>query len=146
MSQNNLGLIAIILITLSITSCASVDSGNYPRNKNAKLFEVEKNKSNIYLYRNQLDSFDLTISAEIDGKSVTDTEHKTFIITTLEPGKHVITAHAENISKLEINTESGKNYYIWLEVTLGLNSPRAKLHSVDEQRGKYGVKNSTLIN
>lgn len=111
----------------------------------AKSFVVEKGKSNIYIYRNETENFNTTMSVDIDGKHVGDTEHRTFIVQTVNPGKHVITAHAENTSEIELATEANTNHFVWLEVSLGIVIPRAELHSVSEEKGQAGVKESNLV-
>ncbi|MFV2061345.1 MAG: hypothetical protein ACC653_11730 [Gammaproteobacteria bacterium] len=140
------GLFVVIITLVITTSCGTVHRASSQDDTHAKAYETQKGMSNIYLYRNQIDNFDILITAEIDGKHVSDTEQRTFLVKTVIPGQHVITAHAENTSKIEITTAADKNYFIWLEVTLGLEKPRAKLHAVSEQRGKAGIKDSTLVN
>ncbi len=146
MSKNYFALVILSLLTLLTSSCSSVNKASFEEDLNAKKFTVDKGQSNIYLYRNQVDNFDVIISAEIDGKHVSNTEDRTYVLKTLKPGKHIITAHAENTSKIEVTTEADKNYYVWLEVTLGLEKPRTKLHLVSKGRGEAGIKGSKLVN
>jgi len=85
------------------------------------------------------------MSVDIDGNHAGDTKQKTFILKTVKPGKHVVATHTENTSELTLNTEAGNNYFIWLEVRLGIFVPRAELHLVDKEKGQAGVLESDLV-
>ncbi|MEH6453761.1 MAG: DUF2846 domain-containing protein [Psychromonas sp.] len=132
------------LITLT-TACTAVQPATQEQDANAKSFAVEQGKAHIYIYRNETANFNTTMSVDIDGEHAGDTEQRTFIVKTVEPGMHSITAHAENTSNIELFAESGKNYFVWLEVYLGVVIPRAKLHNVSEEVGRAGVTESILV-
>ena len=135
----------IIIFTLFIASCAPVPLAKPEQDSMAKSFSVETGKSNIYIYRNETENFNSEMAVDIDGKHVGGTTQRTFIVSSVQPGKHIIKAHGENVSEIEITTEAGKNYFVWLEVTVGAFIPRAKLHSVDQETGEAGVKECDLI-
>ena len=141
---NALRFFSFIFVVV-ITSCASVPRASHEIDSQAKLFNVEKGKSNIYIYRNETDNFNTTMSVEIDGEHVGDTEQRTFIVKSVDPGDHVVTAHGENTSEIKIRAEENKNSFVWLEVTVGAIIPRAKLHSVSKEKGRVGVKESSLV-
>jgi len=145
MIKNILLLLSFLLITSTMTACTSVPLADHEQDVKAKLFTVEKGKSNIYIYRNEIENFNTTMSVDIDGKHVGDTEQRTFIVKTVTPGKHVITAHAENTSEIELTTEADKNHFVWLEVYVGAFVPRAELHNVSKDKGQVGVKESNLV-
>ena len=140
-----LRFLPLVLLATTIASCASVPRADHELDSQAKSFNVGKGKSNIYIYRNETDNFNTTMSVELDGQHAGDTEQRTFIVKPVNPGKHVITAHGENTSEIEITTEEDENYFVWLEVTVGAVIPRAKLHSVSKDKGMSGVKESDLV-
>ena len=140
-----LRFLPFVLLATVITSCASVPRADHELDSQAKSFNVEKGMSNIYIYRNETDNFNTTMSVELDGQHAGDTEQRTFIVKSVTPGKHVITAHGENTSEIEITTEEDKNHFVWLEITVGAVIPRAKLHSVSKDKGMSGVKESDLV-
>lgn len=111
-------------------SCSAVPLAKPEQDSMAKSFSVEADKSNIYIYRNETENFNSEMAVDIDGEHVGATSQRTFIVSTVQPGQHTIAAHGENVSEIEITTEAGKNYFAWLEVTIGAFIPRAKLHSV----------------
>ena len=76
------------------------------------------------------------MSVDIDGSHVGDTEHRTYVVQTVNPGKHVITAHAENTSEIELTNEADKNYFVWLEVSIGVVIPRAELLMLVKKKQK----------
>lgn len=137
-----------ILITVFIMTCTACGSVQYmapEQDSEAKQFKVADGKSNIYIYRYENVVFNTDISVDIDGQHAGVTNHKTYILQSVDPGKHTITAHAENIDELELTTEAGRNYFIWLEVNLGAVTNRAHLHSVSSQIGKAGVNECRLV-
>ena len=138
-------LLPIIIFTLFIASCSPVQLAKPEQDSIAKSFSVESGKSNIYIYRNETENFNSEMAVDIDGKYVGGTTQRTFIVSSVQPGKHIINAHGENVSEIEITTEAGKNYFVWLEVTVGAFIPRATLHAVDQETGKVGVKECNLI-
>ena len=87
----------------------------------------------------------LLLSYQINGKHAGDTNHQTFILKSVAPGKHSITAFAENTETIEITTVADNNYFIWLEVKMGVVTNHAHFHLVDEAQGKTGVRDCKLI-
>jgi len=139
------GLLPFIILFLITTGCTPVQIANPEQDVMAKSFTVDSDKSNIYIYRNETYNFDTTMAVEIDGIHAGDTKEKTFILQTVKPGKHIVTAHGENTSEIELLTEAGKNYFVWLEVAVGAFIPAARLHEVNSEIGKSGVNECTLV-
>lgn len=137
--------LAIAILSLVVMSCSTVPLATPEQDTMAKTFSVEADKSTIYIFRNETENFNSEMAVEIDNKHVGGTSQRTFIVSSVQPGNHTITAHGENKSEIEITTEAGKNYFVWLEVTIGAFIPRANLHLVDQKTGKIGVKESRLI-
>ena len=145
MFKKILVILSVSIFSAIITACTSVQLADKESDASAKSFAVEKGMSHIYIYRNETENFNTTMSVDIDGSHVGDTEHRTYIAKTVSPGKHVITAHAENTSEIELTTEADKNYFVWLEVTIGAVIPRAELQNVSKEKGHAGVNESNLV-
>jgi len=111
----------------------------------AKTFTVKPDKSNIYLYRNESMGAAVKMDVLLDGKPVGQTVANSYMEFEVSPGQHTIISKAENDDVLNINTESGKNYFVWQEVKMGMLYARNLLHLSDEQTGKAGVLECRLI-
>ena len=131
---------AVILTTALISGCASVPMASLEQDAAAKTYQAKPGKSNIYLYRNESFGGAIKISIFLDGKLIGDTAPKTFYLLETDPGKHNLLSKAENDSILELNTEAGRNYFIWQEIKMGLWQPRSALQQVDETTGKAAVE------
>lgn len=135
----------IVAISIACIACASIKFAAPDADSAAKLFNVPNGKSNIYVYRNVNVIIDTAVSIEIDGNPAGNTGHKTFILKSVSPGNHTITANAENTDTIDLNTEPGESYFVWLEVRTGAATNHAHLHSVSEEKGKKGVMESRLV-
>jgi len=107
----------VIVFILSCAACASAQHATPYDDSAAKQFNVTNGKSNIYIYRNENLGLNTEISIDIDGKHAGNTLQETFILQSIDPGEHKITAHAENTSEIELVTEAGKIYFVWLDVS-----------------------------
>jgi hypothetical protein len=145
MRLNPFRFLLVIVFTLSCVACATAQHATPDEDSAAKRFNVTNGKSNIYIYRNENLGLNTEISVDIDDKHAGNTLQETFILQTVDPGKHKITAHAENTSEIELITEAGKTYFVWLEVELGVVVNRGHLHSVSEEKGKAGVLECRLV-
>ncbi len=81
----------------------------------------------------------------LDGKPVGQTSAKTYMKLEVAPGQHTLMSKAENDDVLNVNTEAGKNYFVWQEAKMGILYARNLLHSTDEKTGKAGVLECKLI-
>lgn len=59
-----------------------------------------------------------------------------YIFTILEPGSYTLMSKSENESKLEIQVESDKIYYVEQNAEIGLIFGRSKLKLLSEEEGK----------
>jgi len=65
-------------------------------------------------------------------------KHYTF--ATVEPGKHLFWARAENTSAIELDIEAGKTYYLKQKVKMGGIKARVKLLEIDETEGRAALE------
>lgn len=111
----------------------------------AKSFAVKSDKSNIYLYRNESMGAAVKMDVVLDNNPVGQTVAKSYLKLEVSPGQHTLISKAENDDVLNINTEAGKNYFVWQEVKMGILYARNLMHLSDEQTGKAGVLECKLI-
>ena len=138
-------LIFIICLSVVFVACASVNLADPNDDSAAKTFSVADGKSNIYIYRDEDVVLNTDVSIEIDEKQMGSTGPQTFILATVSPGRHTIIARGENTETLEITTEAGENYFVWLEIRLGAFTNHGHLHLVSMDEGKKGVMESRLV-
>jgi len=143
--KNKILFIAFAVAFLFLQGCASVQMASSEADTAAKSFNASPEKSTIYLFRDEFMGAAVTMDVFLDGKFQGFTGANTYFVWTVDPGEHEIKSVAENDEVVKLTTESGKIYYVWQEVKMGLMSGRNALHIVDEERGKKGVMASKLI-
>ncbi len=129
----------IIVIGIAIVGCASTEMDSNLKDKEAKQFKVTPNKANIYIYRDGDLPGSPRLTIMLDQYIAGDTAPKTFIKVSVKPGKHTIKSIFGNVSKLEIYTKAGKNYFVWQETKMGMFNGQTKLHLVKSTQGKRKV-------
>ena len=138
--------VSVLLLAVSLlTGCASVPMASPEHDAQAKSFAVQPGKSNIYLYRNESMGAAVKMDVVLDNNPVGKTVAKSYMKLEVSPGQHTIISKAENDDVLNINTEAGKNYFVWQEVKMGILYARNLMHLTDEQTGKAGVMECKLL-
>lgn len=141
----NVLVVGFVAGMLLLGGCASVPKASVERNAQAKTFTPPAGKANIYVYRNESMGGAVKMDVDLDGKTVGQTAAKTFFMLEVAPGKHTLVSKAENDSMLEVDTEAGKNHFVWQEVKMGIMYARNKLQMVDEPTGKAGVAECEMV-
>ncbi|MBU0509761.1 DUF2846 domain-containing protein, partial [bacterium] len=98
-------LIAISLLTLLISGCASVPMAPMDEDVKAKTFSTLPEKASLYIYRHESFGGAIPMSLSVNGKSIGQTAAKTYFRLNLAPGKYSVESHAENVSNLSLNME-----------------------------------------
>jgi hypothetical protein len=62
------------------------------------------------------------INNYLDGKLIGQTQHKSYFITNVKPGKHYLIAQADNKDTARINFEWGRIYFLQQGIHLGWHS------------------------
>lgn len=137
--MKKLALTLIPFLFALLGGCASVSMTSLEADRQAKDFVVAADKSNIYLYRNEMFGGAIAMPVSLDGKMAGRTGPETFFLWQVEPGQHEVVSHTENEARLRLTTEAGKNYFIWQEVKMGMWTARSQLHEVTEEEGRAGV-------
>ncbi len=135
----------VISAAVLASGCASVPMASPEKDSAAKTFSVKRSKANIYVYRNESMGGAIKMTLALDGKLVGSTGPKTYALLEVDPGKHTLISGAENDSTLSVSAASGRNYFVWQEVKMGLMTARSALQLVDEATGKAGVAECKLI-
>ena len=143
--KKQLLLVAFLAAASVMSGCASVPMASDQKDAEAKTFRVQPGKSNIYVYRNESMGGAVKMEVDIDGKQVGTTAAKTYLVVTVNSGKHTLVSHAEGNNNLVVDTQPGKNHFVWQEVKMGVMYAGSKLQLVDEQTGKAGVGECKLI-
>lgn len=139
-----LSLISFVLI-LILQGCASVPMAPLDEDARAKDFLPVKNKGSLYIYRNESFGAAIAMTVSVNGKTLGQTAAQTYFRLNLAPGRYKVESHAENVSDLLLPIESGKNYFVWQEVKMGMWMARSLLKQTDEATGRAGVMESKLI-
>lgn len=143
---NKKALFALSIVAVAgLSGCASVPMATPEEDAKAKEFVAVSGKSNIYIYRNESLGAAVKMPVLIDGVSVGDTVADSYILRTMDPGKHTILSKGENDSTLELDAKANTNYYVWQEIKMGVFSARSNLHNVDDATGKAAVSECKLI-
>ena len=130
----------LVALLALLSGCASVPMTSNEEDAQAKTYAVKPGKANIYVYRNETMGAAITMSVSLNGRIQGQTAAKTYFLFEVDPGNYDITSHTENVETLRVAAASGKNYFIWQEVKMGLMTPRSTLHQVDEATGRKGVE------
>lgn len=133
-----------LLLAAILSGCASVPMGDPQKDAQLKSFTPKSDVAGIYIYRNESFGAAVKMDVAIDGKKIGQTAAKTYLYTEVSPGPHTITSLSENSDRLDIEFTTGKIYYVWQEVKMGLLYAGTKLHLVDENVGQKGVGESKL--
>jgi Protein of unknown function (DUF2846)/Short C-terminal domain len=134
-------LIAVILL---LYGCVSVPMAAIEEDAKAKDFSLTPGKASLYIYRNELFGGAVPMTVIINGRTLGQSAPQTYYRLSLIPGQYTVESHAENVSKLALSLQAGKNYFVWQEVKMGFFFARSLLQEVDEKTGRAGVMESKL--
>jgi hypothetical protein len=128
-----------------LVACTSVPLGSPEEDNRAKNRDAHPAKSTIYLYRHETLGFAAPMTVSLNGRPAGRTLGQTYFMWEVEPGRHSITSHAENVAAVHLVTEPGRAYYVWQEVKVGVWSARSMLHEVDAQIGRTGMAECMIV-
>lgn len=142
--MKGVNLLSVVLIS-ALAGCASVPMASLEKDAAAKTYAVSPNKANIYVYRNENFGAAIKMPVAIDGRLVGDTAAKTYLKVEVAPGNHTVTSKTENDASMTLQTDAGKNYFVWQEVKMGMWSARSQLQQVDDATGKAAIDECKLV-
>ena len=103
----------IIAFMVLLASCANqVKTASSDRNVKAKSLMPPKDKALIFVMRPTILGKPFAHEISLDGKKIGSTCGYYYVYTFASPGKHKLTASADNTGELEITVEGGKIYYV----------------------------------
>ncbi len=105
-------LVALLAIMSALAGCASVPMMPLKDDVQAKTFTVSKDKSNIYLYRNETFGGAIPMTVTLDGKVAGQTGPETYFLWEVAPGSHMISSVAENTAFINLVTKPGEAYFV----------------------------------
>jgi hypothetical protein len=130
---------------LFLVGCAAPLKAPPEKDSAAKSFVPLRNKSSLYVFRNENYGGAVGMPISINGTGIGETAAKTFFRLDLEPGYYLVTSSAENTSELALTLIEGRNHFVWQEVRMGVWKARTALSQVDEKKGRDGVLESVLL-
>lgn len=142
MFNSKLAIASVFAVAL-LSGCASVPMASQSADADAKSFNVDAAKANIYVYRNETFGAALKMPVTIDNAAAGETASKSYIFRQVSPGSHTITSQGK--STLSVDAKAGQNYFVWQEVKMGLISGGSQLQLVDEAKGKAGVAECQMV-
>lgn len=134
--------ILFVLLGLAVcivTGCASVPMASLEEDSTAKQFQVSKEKSSIYLYRNESFGGAIPLTVSIDDQMSGQTAPYTFYKWEVAPGEHLIKSFAEDVSSLLLVAKAGQAHFVRQEVKMGMWMARSQLSEVSESEGKEAI-------
>ncbi|HSN91946.1 MAG TPA: hypothetical protein VLS93_12015 [Anaeromyxobacteraceae bacterium] len=135
---------SLLALAALASACASVPMAPPERDLAAKQFLPTPGKANLYVFRDETFGAAVKMSLVLDGRMFGDTAARTFLLTTVDPGRHVLVSKAENDARLEFDAAPGANVFVWQEVKMGVLMARSKLHLIDEASGRERVNSCKL--
>ncbi|MBN1822640.1 MAG: DUF2846 domain-containing protein [Prolixibacteraceae bacterium] len=97
--------------------------------------EIPEGKALVYILRPAFLGKLIKIRVFDDNEHIGYTIGKTYIYAFLSPGSHTLISKAENTSKLQLEVEAGKVYYIEQKVSIGFIKARNRLILINENDG-----------
>lgn len=137
--MNKILIASAILLSLSLTGCASVPLASSEDNTTAKSFPVPENgKAGLYIYRDSVVGKALKKDVYLDDKCVGETADRVFFYQQISSDKsHSLGTESEfSPNNITLNVVSGKNYFVRQYIKMGFFVGGAGLESVSETEGK----------
>lgn len=134
-------LVAVLAVAVG---CVSVPMATAEQDRSAKEFRTTPGKANLYVFRDESFGAGVKMGLQLDGRVLGDTGAKTFHLTTVSPGPHVLISKAENDEKLQFTAEPGQNVYVWQEVKMGVFMARTRLEQMREADAKPRIMECSL--
>ena len=138
---------SIILASTFMWSCASTSKASSEKDAAAKEFTVPGDKGVVYLYRvGRAVGAAGTTAVQVNGRDAGAMGPGTFYRWELPADTYVFSSKtSESSATVELDVENGKQYFISLNVRLGLNDNRITMKTKDEKTGKQAVSGYKLL-
>jgi len=124
-----------------LSGCASVPMASLEKDAALKQFTPPaKDKSGLYVYRNQFGGQALKKTLKLDGKVIGETANKVYFYQEITPGSHKLATESEfSDNAITLVTEGGKNYFVEQYIKMGVFVGGAKLTLMSDEGGQKEV-------
>jgi hypothetical protein len=96
--------------------------------------------SGLYIYRNSNFGSGNKKAISIDGQFIGESGPMTYFYKEVKPGQHTISTQSEFANNdLQLNTKSGKHYFLRQYMKMGIFTVGANIELMTEEEGKKGV-------
>lgn len=132
----------VIAMSFLVTGCASVNMASKDDSAKAKQFNPPSaNNAGLYVYRNSFVGKALKKDIWVDGKCLGESAPDVFFYTEVEGGKSLkISTESEfSPNDLNLNVDSGKNYFLRQYIKMGVFVGGAGVEQVSEDQGKTDI-------
>lgn len=134
----------LIPIFLVIAGCVQIPPS--AEEIQAKRFESVPGKAVIYIVRGYPDLYSGHGSLALDDRIMFTTMEGNFFRWEVTPGSHRIVGMGPDLSRMTINAEAGKIYFVQHQVTGYRGSTYGGyLHMLSEREGRAMVQRATLL-
>ncbi|MDO6387480.1 DUF2846 domain-containing protein [Uliginosibacterium sp. 31-12] len=140
------GVIASLLLAM-LLGCASAPPPVPPlratpeADQAAKRFRSKPGVARVYLYRNTRFGADALMSLRIDNVDLGTMGGASFMPLELSPGFHQLEVNGTSVSKLELNLQGGRNYFIQVNNAVTLEIGKIELIERHALEAQYAIEN-----
>ena len=136
---------AIVALAVLLGGCAEVPLASPDNDALAKLMRPVPDKAVIYVFRNEPASAPWPIHLTLDQKDMGATAANTYFRWEVAPGQHILVSETENKAPLVLDTQAGRVYYVWQEISMGILQPRSTLQTVDQETAEIALRDCYLL-
>ena len=100
------------------------------------LFTVPKGVSRIVILRPEYPVAVIGTAVKIDGKALESPVGKSLLFKDVAPGKHKVTAYAQDTKTIEVNVKAGETVYVQQRQSFGRLQRHARLAQIQVAEGQ----------
>lgn len=141
----NARALLIIGAVLALGGCAQAPFASPENDALAKLLGPVPDKAVVYVFRNEAASAPWPIHVTLDQKDMGATAANTYFRWEVAPGRHILVSETENKAPLVLDTQAGRVYYVWQEISMGIFQPRSTLRTVDQATAEIALRDCYLL-
>jgi hypothetical protein len=138
------GVAVALAIGAGLVGCASVPDGDRKHDAMLKTFAAPPGQAGIYVVRRGVEAPAVPMDVDIDGVPLGRTGARTYLYRTVAPGRHTVSAHAENTARLDLDLAAGTLSFVGQDTTWGVWRPRTRLRLLGAAEGREAVQASRL--
>lgn len=117
----------MIVCGASLAGCASLPGG---------AADVAPDKSGIVILRTEGLNGAVLMDVQIDGTPISGPTGRSYLYREVAPGRHTVTATAQNKARIEVDVKPGQPLYIKQQASSGFNFAVTRLVPLSDQEGQ----------